>query len=264
MPDIRSILITGASSGIGRALAASYAAPGVRLALVGRNAERLGETASQCAARGAIVTRGQIDVRERAPLAAWIRAVDDECPLDLAIVGAGIPGGRTFGRLLDDPDAARAIIATNLVGSLNTLDPVVERMLARGRGQIAVMGSFSALRGLPYCAAYGASKAAVHAYAESLRAALAGYGIRVTLIAPALVATPMTDDLVAPKPLLVPVERAARIIRRGVDRGVPLIAFPRILYWGVLLGRLLPTRLADRLLARVDVDIREFTEPERD
>src|SRR5262249_55431534 len=104
----RSILITGASSGIGRALAASYAAPGVRLALVGRNTERLAQAAAECEARGATVTCGRLDVRERAALATWIRTIDDEFPLDLAIASAGMPGGRSFGRLLEDADSARA------------------------------------------------------------------------------------------------------------------------------------------------------------
>ena len=253
----RSVLITGASSGIGRGLATSYAAPGVRLALVGRNAERLAETAAQCTAQGATVTCGQLDVRDRGALAGWIRAVDEECPIDIAIANAGMPGGLRFGRLLEDPDAARAIIAINLIGTINTLDPVAERMLQRGRGQIAVSGSFSAFRGLPYCPAYGASKAAVHAYAEALRAALAGHGIRVSIIAPGIVATPMTRDLVCPKPMLMSVDRAVRVIRRGLDRGAPLIAFPRILYWGTLLARLVPGRWADRALARIDVDVAE-------
>jgi short-subunit dehydrogenase len=256
----RSILITGASSGIGRGLAASYAAPGVRLALVGRNAERLAEAAAQCTAQGATVTCGTLDVRDRARLAAWIRATDDECPLDVAIASAGLGGGRNFGRLLEDPDRARAVIDTNLLGTINTLDPVAERMLMRGRGQIAVLGSFSALRGLPYCPAYGASKAGVHIYAEALRAALAGHGIRVSIIAPGFVATPMNRDTTCPKPLLMSVDHAVRVIRRGLDRGAPLIAFPRFLYWGALLGRMLPTRWTDRMLARVDVDVPEFVE----
>ena len=251
----RSVLVTGAGSGIGRGLAASYAAPGVRLWLVGRNAERLAETAAQCTAQGATVACETLDVRDREKLAAWIRAIDAQSPLDVAIASAGLGGGRNFGRRLEDPDRARAIIGTNLVGTINTLDPVAERMLMRGRGQIAVLGSFSALRGLPYCPAYGASKAAVHAYAEALRAALAGHGIRVSIIAPAFVDTAMSRDVSAPKPMLMSVERAVRVIRRGLDRGTPLIAFPRVLYWGTLLGRMLPRRWTDRMLARIDVDV---------
>jgi len=256
----RSVLITGASSGIGRGLAASYAAPGVRVALIGRNAERLADTAAQCEAQGATVTCGLHDVRDRAELAAWIRAIDDECPLDVAIASAGLGGGRNFGRLLEDPDRARAIIATNLAGTMNTLDPVVERMLMRGRGQIAVLGSFSALRGLPYCPAYGASKAGVHAYAEGLRAALAAHGIRVTIIVPGFVATAMNRDTTSPKPLLMPVDRAVRVIRRRLDRGARLIAFPRVLYWGALLGRLLPAPWTDRMLTCIEVDVPDSAE----
>ena len=257
----RSVLITGASSGIGRGLALSYAAPGVRLALVGRNAARLAETAALCEARGASVVCGQIDVQDRGALEIWIRAIDDECPIDLAIASAGVPGGRSFGRVLEDPDRARAIIATNLVGTMNTLDPVAELMLMRGRGTIAVLGSFSALRGFPFCPAYGASKAAVHAYAEALRAALGGYGIKVSIIAPGFVDTPLNQDAACPKPLLMQVHRAVSIIRRGLDRGAPLIVFPRVLYWGLMIGLLLPRRLVDWAVARVDVDVPGRVEP---
>jgi short-subunit dehydrogenase len=251
----RSVLITGASSGIGCGLAASYAAPGVRLWLVGRNAERLADAAAQCTAHGATVTCEMLDVRDREKLAAWIRAIDEQSPLDVAIASAGLGGGRNFGRRLEDPERVRVIIGTNLTGTINTLDAVAERMLMRGRGQIAVLGSFSALRGLPYCPAYGASKAGVHAYAEALRAALARHGIRVSIIAPAFVDTAMNRDVTCPKPLLMSVEHAVRVIRRGLDRGAPLIAFPRVLYWGTLLGRMLPTRWTDRMLARIDVDV---------
>lgn len=146
MPPPRSILITGASSGIGRELACSYAAPGIRLALTGRNKDRLAESAARCEARGATVTPALLDVRAHERVAAWIRAVDDECPIDLVIASAGVTAGRSFGRLREDPDAARALIATNLVGTINTIDPIVERMCMRGRGHIAVMGSIGAFR----------------------------------------------------------------------------------------------------------------------
>ncbi len=260
MPPARSILVTGASSGIGRALACSYAAPGIRLALTGRNGERLAETAARCTESGATVVYAPLDVRASDELAAWIRAVDDERPIDLAIASAGITAGRNFGRLREDAGAAAAVIATNLVGTINTLDPVVERMCMRGRGHVAVLGSLGAFRGLPYCPAYSASKAGVHAYAEALRGAVASQGVKVTIIAPGFVATPLNRDIVCPKPLLMPTDRAVRIIRRGLDRGASMIVFPRVLHWGLMLTRLLPRRLTDWAFASVDVDIPEVGE----
>lgn len=253
----RSILITGASSGIGASLAREYAAPGMHLALTGRNRERLEQIAGECRAKGAEVVTEAVDVRDRERLAQWIFAVDDAQPIDLAIANAGVTGGIGMGRRREHPDIARNILATNLVGTINTLDPVVERMCMRGRGRIAVMGSIGALRGLPYCPAYCASKAGVHAYAESLRAALAREGIGVTIVAPGFVETPLNDGIVCPKPMAVSDIRAARIIRRGLERGRALIAFPRLAYYGLLLTRLLPRRLADAFFARVHVDIPE-------
>lgn len=260
MPIAQSILLTGAGNGIGRALALSYAAPGVRLALVDRDAGRLQETASLCERQGAAVACAHLDVCDRDALSAWIRAVDDERAVDLAITSAGIAGARNFGRLLEDPNRARAVVATNLTGTINTLDPLVERMSMRGRGHLAVMGSLLGLRGLPYCPAYAASKAAIHNYAEGLGAALTDHGIRVTIIAPGFVATRMSREIFSPKPLAVSEERAVRIIRRGLDRGARLIAFPRLLYWTIRLSRLIPSRWVDRAIGLVDVDVFESYE----
>ena len=162
-----------------------------------------------------------------------------------------------MGRLRENPDIVRNIIATNLVGTINTIDPVVERMCMRGRGRVAVMGSIGALRGLPYCPAYSASKAALHAYAEGLRGALARQGVGVTIIAPGFVSTPLNDDIVCPKPLIMSDVRAARLVRRRLDRGAALIAFPRLLWYGLMLTRLLPWRLTDAAFARVHVDVPE-------
>lgn len=260
-PSPRSILITGASSGIGQALAQTYAAAGVRLALTARNGERLEQVAATCRAKGAVVTTGCVDVRDRAALHRWIMTIDDAAPIDLAIANAGVTSGIGMGRLFEHPDLARNVIATNLVGTMNTLDPVVERMCMRGRGQIAVMGSIGALRGLPYCPAYSASKAGVHAYAEALRGALARHGIGVSIIAPGFVDTPFNGDIVCPKPLSTSPERAARVIRRGLARRRAVIAFPRIVYYTMIATRLLPRRLTDALFARVEVDIPEKFDP---
>ena len=259
-PSPRSILITGASSGIGRALALNYAGPDVRLALLGRNQERLDEVSERCRARGAETDAALIDVRARDKLAEWIRSLDDKNPLDLVIASAGILTGLGMGRLREDPDAVRAIISINLIGVLNTVDPVIERMCARGRGLIAFMGSISAVRGLPQSPAYCATKAAIHAYAEGLRGGLAAQGVRVSLIIPGFVATALNVDMIAPKPLLVSDERAARIIRRGLDRGAPVIAFPRLLYYGTYLLRLFPARWVDYALNLAHVDIHETRE----
>jgi short-subunit dehydrogenase len=257
MQKARSVLITGASSGIGRALALEYAAAGSQLALSGRNQERLEAVAAECRGKGASVTVGLIDVRDRNKLAQWIYSVDDAHPIDVAIANAGVTAGTGMGRTRENPDIVRDVIATNLVGTINTIDPVVERMCMRGRGRIGVMGSIGALRGMPYCPSYSASKAAVHAYAEGLRGAIARQGVGVTIIAPGFVETPLNSALISPKPLIVSDRRAAHVIRRGLDRGRAVIAFPRALYYGLMLTRLLPRRWSDAAFAAVHVDVPE-------
>lgn len=251
----RSILITGASSGIGAAVAREYAAPGVRLVLVGRDGQRLEQVAVACRAKGAEVELGMVDVRDRAAMRDFLLAADARRPLELLLANAGINTGLPAGELAEDPDAVRGIFAINLLGVLNTVEPLIAPMAARGAGVIAMTGSIAAVRGLPYSPAYCATKAAVHLYAESLRGTLARKGVAVSLIVPGFVHTPLNADLVAPKPLAMNDERAARIIRRGLDRRKPLIAFPRLLYWGARLTTVLPTRLVDFFMVRQRVDV---------
>lgn len=253
----RSILITGASSGIGRALATGYAAAGVHLALAGRDEGRLDETAAHCRAQGARVSTASIDVRDSKAMAGWIRAVDDGDPLELGIAAAGLTAGLGLGRLRENPAIVRNVIATNLIGAINTITPLAERMCMRGRGQVAVIGSIGALRGLPSCPAYSASKAGLHAYAESLRPTLAAQGVTISTIAPGFVDTALNRDIVCPKPLMIPAERAATIIRHRLERGEAVIAFPRLLALGLQLSRFLPRRLTDLAFAAVHVDVPE-------
>lgn len=255
-----SVLITGASSGIGRALALAYAGAGNTLALIGRDAARLEAVAQACQAKGARTAIATVDVRDRAGMAAWIAARDDAAPLDLVIANAGITSGLGAGRVLENPDAVRALLEINLIGVLNTVDPVLPRMLARGRGRVAFMGSIAGYRGLPYSPAYCAAKAAVHAYAGGLRGGLEPHGVGISLIAPGFVATSLNQDIQAWMPLRMDDARAARIIRRGLDRGRAEIVFPRLLAWGTKALGLLPVAWVDWGMRRARVDIPETTE----
>ncbi|HLH12280.1 MAG TPA: SDR family NAD(P)-dependent oxidoreductase [Methylovirgula sp.] len=251
----RSVLITGASSGIGRALALAYAGPQMRLALIGRDGERLREAAQSAASRGADVDIGQIDVRDRAAMQAWIAERDTRIPFDLAIANAGITTGLSDDAVSEDPEAVRALIATNLIGVLNTVEPLIAPMCARGRGQLAFIGSIAGLRGLPYSPAYCASKAAVHVYAESLRGRLERKGVLVSLVIAGFVKTPLNDSISSVKPFELSDTQAAEIIRRGLARGKATIIFPLVLYFAARFGRVLPARLTDRLLAQFDVEV---------
>ncbi len=251
------MLITGASSGIGRALAIDYAAPDQKLILIGRNPERLAEVAAACAEKGADVTEAAIDVRDRKELAEFILGIDRETPIDLVIAGAGITGGIGRDRPFETPEAVRALLATNLVGAINTVEPLLRPMAARRRGRIALIGSVSGLRGMPYSPAYNASKAAIHSYADSIRGTLSRANVGVSLVIAGFVNTPLNAEMDCPKPLAVSAERAARTIRRGLDRGRPVIAFPRLLVFGTRLLPLLPRFLVDRVMTAIAVEIPE-------
>src|SRR4030095_7500496 len=169
------ILITGASSGIGAALAVAYARPGAHLSLGGRNQDRLAAVAAQVAARRAARTPAAIDVRDSASVAQWIAAADERAPLDLVIANAGISGGTHGGP--ETPEQTPAIFAVNLAGVLTVVLPTVPRMAARGRGQIAIISSLAGYRGMPGAPAYSGSKAAVRVWGEGLRGDLLPQGV---------------------------------------------------------------------------------------
>jgi short-subunit dehydrogenase len=244
----RSILITGASSGLGEALAKAYAGPGVTLALSGRDGPRLEAVTEACRTLGAEATAVIVDVTEPSTMSRWIEAADDIRPLDLVIANAGISAG-TGG--IDDPEAqTRAIFAVNVTGVLNTVHPVMARMRSRRGGQIALVSSVAAFRGLPGSPAYAASKAAVKSYGEGLRGRLAEDGVRVSVICPGFFDSRMTAVNRFPMPFIMPAKRAATIVKRGLARGKARIAFPWPMYFLAWLLGALPPAWTDPLLVR--------------
>ncbi len=244
MRDPRSILITGASSGIGAALAQAYAAPGMTLHPCGRDPERTAATVAICRAAGASAAGQALDVADRDAAAAWIEACDDAAPIDLVIANAGISCATSA---VSEGEIARRISATNVDGVLNTVQPLIPRLKARRRGQIAIMASLAAFRGYRGSAAYSASKAAGRAWGEGLRGDLAGDGIAVSVICPGYVTSRISAGNTHPMPMLMSAERAAAVIRRGLARNRGRIAFPLPMYWGTLLGVALPSSIMDRV-----------------
>lgn len=242
------IAITGASSGIGAALALHYASPGAMLSLVGRDRERLTEVVDSCEKAGAEVYAALVDVTNREALAAFLLEQDREKPIDLLIANAGISAG-TGGVLHGEPaDQVQKIFDVNLTGVLNTIDPVLPEMAARGRGQIALMSSLAGFRGWPGAPAYCASKAAVRVYGESLRGALAKTGVGVSVICPGFVESRMTAVNDFPMPFLIDAPQAAKIIARGLAKDRGRISFPLRAAAFVWFVSLLPDRIAQRIL----------------
>jgi NAD(P)-dependent dehydrogenase (short-subunit alcohol dehydrogenase family) len=252
----RVVLITGASSGLGAALAQAYAGPGVALGLVGRNQERLAATAAACRAAGAMVDGAVLDVADGPALAAWLAAFDRSYPVELLIANAGIEAG-------PDPDSpgeplemTERQIATNLLGAVNTIAPLVPAMCERGRGRIVVIASVAAYRGMPYNPGYCASKAGLRAYGEALRPRLAPRSVGVTVVCPGFFSSPMTDRWEGPTPFLVDGERAARRIKRGIDRGAARVSFPWPLVFGMRFCDVAPAAIGDAILRRFRFHIR--------
>ena len=244
-----SILITGASSGIGRALAIGYAQPGARLFLSGRDSARLAETHAACASRGAAVEAETVDVTDRVAMSAWIVRADAAGALDLVIANAGISGG-TGGRGEDEAQT-RAIFDVNFNGVVNTVWPAIRAMRPRRAGQIAIVSSLAGYRGLPGAPAYAASKAAAKTWGEGLRGWLKPDGISVNVVCPGFVTTRLTAANRFPMPFMMDADKAARIIAEGLRRDQPRISFPWQTAFLTWLFAALPPAWTDPLLARI-------------
>ena len=244
-----NILITGASSGLGAALAQHYAASGVTLHIQGRNAQRLEQTAESCRKRGARVNCKVLDVTDEAGMHSWLIATDAKTPLDLIIANAGISAGT--GIHGENGKQVKDIFAANINGVVNTVTPLLQAMIARKHGQIAIMSSLAGLRGLPSCPAYSASKNCVRAYGEGLRGWLSAKGVKVSVICPGYVKTAMTAVNTFPMPFMMSAEKAAGIIAEGLARNKARIAFPWMLYVPMYLISCLPVWLTDPLFSRL-------------
>lgn len=264
LDDPRSILITGASSGIGAALARLYATPGRRLVLGGRDTRRLNAVAAWCDSAGARVETCCQDVVDHDAMAQWIARAFASEPVDLVIANAGISGGTGSTHSADGSfppsecqDQVERILAINVSGVVNTVFPAIREMRKRPRdgdgprGQIAIMSSLAGFRGIPGAPAYGASKACVRSLGEGLRGLCARHGIRVNVICPGFIESPMTDVNPYPMPFLMPVEKAARVIRKGLARDRARIAFPWPLWAAVWLLNALPVGWTDPLVSRM-------------
>jgi len=239
-----AIIITGASSGIGEALALQYAASGVVLGLTGRDHTRLEGVIDACRARGAVVEGIVMDVGDRAGMATWLEGFYGRHGCDLVVANAGVAGG-VRGATPEALEAARAMFKTNIDGVLNTIDPLIPHMAKSGKGQIALVSSLAGFRGLAGAPAYAASKGFVKLYGEGLRGSLAPLGIKVSVICPGFVVSRITGLNHFPMPFLMAADKAARIIADGLQKNRARIAFPAPMVFGVWLLAALPAAVSD-------------------
>ena len=243
-----NVFITGASSGLGEALARHYARGGARLGLVARRAAELDRIARTLAP--AVVSIHVADVRDAGAMAAAAAAhVASHGLPDIVVANAGVSRG-TLVEHVEDLPAFREVFDTNVTGIVHTFHPFVAPMRARGRGTLVGIASVAGFRGLPGAAAYSASKAAAIRLLESLRVELRSSGIAVLTVCPGYVATPMTARNPYRMPFLMDADRAAASIARAIERRkrFHVLPWPMAVVGAAL--RVLPRPVYDRLFER--------------
>lgn len=247
----KSIVITGASSGIGEALALHYAAPHVVLGLTGRDATRLEAVAGACRAKGAKVEPMVLDVSNRSAMFTWLEAFDDKHPIDLLIANAGVGGGGAKVPTAESFESTRHMFAVNIGGVCNTIDPILPRMAKRGFGQAALVASLAGYRGLAGAPAYSASKGFVKLYGEGLRGAMAAYGIRINVICPGFVESRITAQNNFKMPFFMAAPKAAKIIASGLQKNKARIAFPAPMAFMLWLFAALPVCVSEWIVNKL-------------
>jgi short-subunit dehydrogenase len=241
------VFVTGASSGIGAALARHYAARGAPVGLVARRADALADVAASLAAPSATYAA---DVTDAAAMRAAASDFTARFGLpDIVIANAGVSAG-TSPEDGDDIAVLARILATNVVGVAATFQPFVAAMRERRRGTLVGVASVAGFRGLPGAAAYSASKAAAITWLESLRTELHGSGVRVVTLCPGYVDTPMTRVNRYRMPFLLPADAAARRFASVIDRGQRFAVVPWPMWLASLALRALPRPLYERAFAR--------------
>lgn len=250
---LRSVLITGATGGIGAELAHHYAAPGRTLVLWGRNPQRLAQLATECCARGAVVHTRQIDLCDGTAALAAFEEDDAAHSPDCVVLGAGLSDIQSLDDKTEDPRKVLQLGLVNYATPVTLATAAARSMVDRRGGHIALIGSVAGFYEMPFSAAYSSSKSGLAFFAKSAGLAWRQYGIKLTLIVPGFVDTPMSQRLEGPRPFLVPAKKAARVIARAIAQGRREYIFPwpfRVLR---VVERLLPQKLREHILLRLAV-----------
>lgn len=242
---VQQVFITGASSGIGAALAELYAArhgTALTLGLLARRRDRLQALADRLGAAGTRVLIYPADVRDGEAMRQVAQDFTSEAGgVSVVIANAGISCSDRLSQ--GDPTAAADTIVTNVAGVVNTLQPFVPKLIEQGHGNLVAISSVAGFVPLPGKGAYCASKAAVTTLMDAWRPGLRRHGIRTTTICPGYVTTELTQGNTYPMPFLMDVERAARLITRAIERGRPTYVFPWQMRLAINVVRVLPSWL---------------------
>lgn len=246
------IFLTGASSGIGEALALALAKRGAVLGLMARREEELRDLAKRCEKAGGTARVFPCDVSH----ATGVREAADNFReefgrIDILIANAGIGGNNAETRALE-PDAVKKVIDVNLLGAVNSVHAVLPHMLESGRGHLVAISSLAGIRGLPKSAAYSASKAGMTAFFESVRLDVQHKGIDVTVIQPGFIKTPLTAGRANKMPYLMELDDAIPHFIRAIEKKKKFAAFPWQLATLVRAGRIFPAWLYDRIAGRAN------------
>jgi hypothetical protein len=238
----KTALITGASSGIGHALALELAARGYDLGLAARRLDALQELGQEIRQRhpDRRIELRRLDVTDYDQVPTTIDELATALGgLEVVIANAGVGGSGAIGH--GHAQADRAVIETNVLGAMATIDAAVALFQRQGRGQIVAISSVAAFRGLPGSASYSASKAAIATYTDALRAELHGTPIKVTTLYPGYIDTPLNEHMPR-RPFLISLDKGAAVIADKIERGVKTSTIPTF-PWNVVsrILRILPT-----------------------
>lgn len=253
----RVIVLTGASGGIGEALAREFAGAGTYFALIARDETRLARLLNELREAGSDGETMALDIRDREALHAYLGDLDTRKPVDLLIANAGVTAGLGPDRTRErDADSDRQI-DVNYRGVVNTVTGVIDAMQRRRRGQVVLISSLAGMRALPDMPTYSATKAALIAYGHALRGWLKPFGVSVTIICPGFVTSPMSARHKGSKPFEMPADRAAVLMRRAIVARKAFYAFPFLLAFGIRLQTLLPSGLSDLFMGGFDAEIEQ-------
>ncbi|MEP6946818.1 MAG: SDR family NAD(P)-dependent oxidoreductase [Acidobacteriota bacterium] len=246
----KTILLTGASSGIGEALAVALAKKGAVIGLLARRRALLEKLKKECEKLGGTARVFECDVTSEDAVAAVADDLVHEFGrIDILIANAGI-GGNTHETRALEPFAVKKVIDINLMGAVNAVHAVLPQMLKRGSGQIVAISSLAGFRGLPGSAAYSASKAGMTAFFESVRLDVKHRGIDVTIIQPGFIKTPLTSGREARMPFIMELDDAIPKFIKAIEKKKRFAAFPWQLATIVRAGKFMPSWLYDRVAGR--------------